>query len=395
MRAEPPTKKNSSNVGKKRNGFWGLSAKMAGRSIGSDWVRTLMVIIGVMGCTALLCCGYGIEDTVHYGVDTDPLIISGADVTIALIENRQTAKLKQELNVVGDDGSPLVYGYQLFSRNNENIRSEKESYFTTVYTLDDYTLIAGDSAKTHFAHTFPIDQVIVSEKVARSLKVSKGETITFNVGDVEVSAQIYDTLPIFFSNGVYIHSNSPLLNGSVDSFNSVWLDAMPGKAEEAEAKTAKVPSVAVCDTEAKWRTRVSETMSSVLVMTNAIKVFAFLLAAVVLYNLGLLNFQERQREIATMKVLGFKEMEILVSLFIETMFLSLIGILCGLAVGFPFTKLVLFINQVQLVDFLYTVAPLSYVISFTFTFVLTAIITLLLGARIRRIMAVESLKSVE
>ena len=353
MRGEAPTKKSSSSVGKRKTGFFGLSAKMAGRSIGSDWVRTLMVIVGVMGCTALLCCGYGIEDTVHYGVDTDPMIVSGADITVALIENRSVEKLTTDLNILDENGQPLVYGYQLYSRQNENIRSEKDSYFTTVYALNSYTLVGGEKGKIHFHKEFPVDQVVISEKVARALQISKGETITFNLGEATVTASVFDTLPIFFSNGVYIHADSPLLGASpVKAFNSVWLDAVPGKASELETKAASIPSVAVCDTEVKWRTRVSEVMSSVLVMTNAIKVFAFLLAAVVLYNLGLLNFQERQREIATMKVLGFKGREIMVSLFIETLFLTLIGILLGLAAGFPFTKLVLFINQIEAVDFL-------------------------------------------
>ena len=395
MRPEPPTRKSKNITNSKNSGWFKLSFKLAKRGIVADKVKSGMVIIGVLGCTALLCCGYGIEDTIRYGVDTDPLIVSGASVTVFTTEDIKEETIATDLDLKDKDGNPLVEGYQPFSKKNINLVSGNTTYYGTVHVIADYTKTSGSEIKNHFKYAMPTDQVLLSEKTARALGVSVGGTVSFVVNDVEVVAKVYQTIPVFYENGLFIHSSSPLLNGAVSSYNAIWVDTVPGKDVEAETELRKLPKIAICDSEVSWRKRIEEAMGSIMVMTNAIKVFAFLLAAVVLTDLGMLNFSEKQREIATMKVLGFKEMEIMSSILMETLSLSFVGILGGLALGFPFTKLVLYINQVELVDFLYTVAPISYVISFAFTFVLSLAINLLLTLRIRKVMAVESLKSVE
>ena len=395
MRPEPPRQRIKRVLHSKDSSWAQLSLKLAGRGIRSDPVKTGMVIIGVLGCTALLCCGYGIEDTIRYGVDTDPLIVSGADVTVFLSEDKSQETLHEVLQFKDTQGNDLITGYQPFSKKSLDVRHEDNIYYTSVHILDGYQNLTGTEVINHFDHAFPLDQVVISDKVARALKASAGNTISFVVNDVEVNAKIAYTIPIFYENGVFIHSDSPLLQGVVSSYNAIWVDAAKGKETEAETEIRKIKGVAMCDSEAKWRKRVEEAMGSILVMTTAIKVFAFLLAIVVLYDLGMLNFSERQREIATMKVLGFKEMEIMNSLLFETLSLSLIGIAGGLAIGFPFTKLVLYINQVELVDYLYILKPMSYLIAFLFTSILSLVVNLSLTFRIRKIMAVESLKSVE
>ena len=395
MRPLPPSQKEKKIRSFKDKRLWQLSLKMAGRSIRGDWVKSTMVVIGVLGCTALLVCGFGIEDTIRYGVDTDPLITSGADATLYLIESRSEDKLKNDFSVKDDSGNSLIYGYQSFQRESMNIISPKTSYFGVVHILDDYHLVGGGEPRKHFQYDFPLDEVLVTEKVARALEITIGDEVRFNVGKGDSSFRVSTIIPAFYDNGIFVHADSTNFGGRVTSFNAVWMDAMPGKQESAIEIARAIPGAGSVASEQVWRERIESAMSSVLVMTNAIKVFAFLLAVVVLNDLALLNFKERAREIATMKVLGFREIEIMVSLLVETISLSLIGILGGLALGFPFTKLVLFINQVELVDFLYTVYPLTYGIAFGFTFFLSVFITLLLTFRIRRIMAIESLKSVE
>ena len=136
-------------------------------------------------------------------------------------------------------------------------------------------------------------------------------------------------------------------------------------------------------------------MSGIKVMTNAVKVFAILLAIVVLYNLALMNFKERTRDIATLKVLGFSRKEISLSLLFETMSLTAVGVLFGLALGYPFMLGVLGTNVVELVEYLYCIKALSYFLSFVLTFVVAFMVNLLLTKRIRKVLMVESLKSVE
>ncbi|MBE6134903.1 MAG: FtsX-like permease family protein [Erysipelotrichaceae bacterium] len=394
MRSEPPSTKAKPSLKVGRANLMGLSLTMAGRDIRADITKTLMVVIGVMGCTALLCCGFGIEDTITYGVNTDPLIVSGADVTLFLSEEVTKDALATELDLKDEQGKPLVEGYQPYLRKNGNVVCENEDYYTVIHFYGGYES-ASKNVATHFKFDFPKDKVLVSQKVASYLGAKKGSIIQFLVADKTVKAEVADLVPVFYDNGVYVHADAPFLEGKVTRYNAAWVDAVKDNFQALVDKTKDLDNVAVCDSEASMKKRIQDVMSSVLTMTNAIKVFAFLLAGVVLYDLGLLNFKEKQREIATMKVLGFKDMEIMASLLIQVLTLCLVGIGLGLALGFPFTKLVLYINQVELVDFLYTVFPASYGIAFGFTFILSVAINMLLTLRIRKIKAVESLKSVE
>ena len=132
-----------------------------------------------------------------------------------------------------------------------------------------------------------------------------------------------------------------------------------------------------------------------MTMTDSMKAFAILLAIVVLYNLALLNFSERIRDIATLKVLGFRQREITLSLLTETLLLTLGGVLVGLALGFPFLLGVLGTNQVELIYYIYHMNASSFGLAFVLTFVVAVVVNLFLSLKIRRVKMVESLKSVE
>lgn len=114
-----------------------------------------------------------------------------------------------------------------------------------------------------------------------------------------------------------------------------------------------------------------------------------------LYNLSLLNVKERHRNIATLKVLGFSNLEISSSLFYEIMALVLIGTAFGLLLGFPVLYLVLSINKVELVAFIYHIKPVSYVLAALLSLLTAAGINLVFGWLIKRIDMIDSLKSVE
>ena len=130
-------------------------------------------------------------------------------------------------------------------------------------------------------------------------------------------------------------------------------------------------------------------------MTNAVKVFAILLALVVLYNLSLMNFRERSRDIATLKVLGFKRKEIALSLLFETMSLTLIGAIIGVLLGYPFLYLVMGTNTVDLVEYLYFIKPVSFVFAFGLSFLTAFFVNFIFSMKTKKIKMVESLKSVE
>jgi putative ABC transport system permease protein len=96
-----------------------------------------------------------------------------------------------------------------------------------------------------------------------------------------------------------------------------------------------------------------------------------------------------------LKVLGFTRREIAFSLLWETMTLTLVGVLIGLALGYPFMLAVMKLNIVELVEYLYTITWQSYLYSFLLTFVVAFVVNAWLSYRTGQVAMVESLKSVE
>ena len=108
-----------------------------------------------------------------------------------------------------------------------------------------------------------------------------------------------------------------------------------------------------------------------------------------------MNFRYRQRDIATLKVLGFSKSEIGLSLTLESAILSIVGFAIGSLLGFPFMYATLKVNEVSLVRFLYHISFPSYIYAFLLTFIVAIGVNVLLSLYTGRVKMVESLKSVE
>ena len=130
-------------------------------------------------------------------------------------------------------------------------------------------------------------------------------------------------------------------------------------------------------------------------MTDVVKVFAIALAIIVIYNLASLNINERIRDIATMKVLGFNQIEIAKSLMYESLILATLGAVIGLLIGYPLVVAVMMANRTNLLTFLYHVNFDTYLISFLISVITAIIVDLVLVNRANKIQMIESLKSVE
>ena len=124
-------------------------------------------------------------------------------------------------------------------------------------------------------------------------------------------------------------------------------------------------------------------------------VAAAVLAFVVLYNLTNINICERQKEIATLKVLGFYRREVSDYVFRENILLSLIGTAAGLFVGVFFHQFVVQTAEVDAVMFGRTIAPMSYVYAAVLSMVFTLLVSLFMRKKLHCIDMVESLKAPE
>lgn len=148
-----------------------------------------------------------------------------------------------------------------------------------------------------------------------------------------------------------------------------------------------------------YTTQTIDTFNNVInALTLVVVVFiiaAAALAFVVLYNLSNININERVRELATIKVLGFYDKEVDAYIYRENVFLTVIGIVLGLVMGIFLHRFVVSVAEVDVVMFGRTISWLSYVLGAAMTALFAVIVNWIMHFRLKKISMVESLKSVE
>lgn len=369
----------------KKDSVISLSFKMAFRNIRLSLGKSFMVVMGIIGCTALLVCGFGCEDTIDYGVRHDVKLFANCDFTANLsqeLTKEETIKKFKAFEQV-DNIEPYYKKEATFS-GEKGIQYTKALYITSTFD-------------SQVAIDIPHDGIAIPTKIATKIGVDIGDNITFTFGDKYYDVKVSEIFDAFYYNFGIISSENEIFKDDTVKFNGAWMDNISDeddmdlseKMKEIDTDIASIMVTSSIDEQIK------DTMSGILVMTNAVKTFAILLAVVVLYNIARMNFTQRSRDIATLRVLGFRKREISLTLLLETMTLTLLGVIIGLILGYPFMIAVLKTNIVELVQYLYHVTILSYFLSFVCTFMVAFVINFAFAEKTKKIQLVESLKSVE
>jgi ABC-type antimicrobial peptide transport system permease subunit len=372
-----------------------LAVKMAFRNIRVNLVKSLMVVIGVLGCTALLICGYGIDDTLNYGLSKETGGFYNADIS-ATYTGEYASKREEIMSIIPEieDVEERLGASSTISKLNDKKEVEISNQSTVYFLHEGYR---------HYNEKIPLegDSVMITNKLANAINAKVGDTLSFTYLGKSRTGTVGRVLDSFVTHGLfaYFEDYQDLFKKGDNVeyiYKSCWIDVKKGESTEAvQEKLKAISFVAQTEDMPGLQERIRNVMSGVYVMTNAVKVFAILLAVVVLYNLSLLNFRERARDIATLKVLGFNKKEIGLSLVLESLILTAVGVGFGLLAGYPFMTLVLYVNRVPLVEFLYHVYPLTYALAFVWTFVVSFFVNAYLALLTDQVKMVESLKSVE
>lgn len=354
-----------------------LPILMAFRNMKRKWSRTIMVLLGVLGCSALLVCGFGIEDTINYGLDLELEDLIPYDVSLTYIE--QTSKLDE-----------------LYKIENIKVIDEYAKYSVNVEAnqlISSYVFVLPEEASV-FQVKYTSESCILSRRVAEEIGASVGTEIHFVYASKRYTATVTEIVDFCISQGVFISKN--YFEDLPFTPTGAWITSTDASHNlEIKNQAVEITGVISAQTITEMREHADGVISSIKVMTWTIKIFAILLAIVVLYNLALLNFKERTKDIATLKVLGFSRFEVASSFIIEILFLTFIGALIGLAFGRPLLIAVLSINENPLISYIYHIYPFSYCITVVITCGSSLLINLFFAFLTNRVEMVESLKSVE
>ena len=179
-------------------------------------------------------------------------------------------------------------------------------------------------------------------------------------------------------------------------YKTIYVNLKEGQdAHEAAARLMNCEQVSAVMVNADMLERVSGMMDSLNYVVLLIISCAAFLAFIVLYNLTNINITERNREIATLKVLGFFKNETASYVFRENILLTMIGALAGLLLGKYFHIFVMSQINIDMVSFKVQVKPVSYLISVLLTLLFAGIVNLFMSAKLDAVDMAESLKSVD
>ncbi len=388
-----------------------FSWKVTSRNIFRYKKRFFMAIIGIAGCTALLLTGFGLQDSINDIIDkqyeNDDRIFS-YNLTITLDSDISEESRQELFSILDNDGR--LSEYELMHSENMVVSDEDGSQQRVhVEAPKDPDALSGYVSMrerlTGEELTLEPDTVIVSEKMADSLGLAVGDELVIYEEDT-VGNAIGDgyafTIGGIMENYVdrYVYMYPSLFEettGLSCDFTTIMATTVDGQEDRLSLSDDLlaidgVDTVSyIDDAITYYRTALRSVDSVVIVLILAAAALAF----VVLYNLTNINIAERQREIATLKVLGFTETEYTLYIFREIIILSMIGSLIGLVLGIFLENFVVVTAEVDAVMFGRDIHPTSFLYSFLLTMLFTVIIALGMKYKLIRISMVESLKSVD
>lgn len=403
----PPAPKKGRRVFLERIGFiWkrmSFTWKSTIRNLMRYKKRFFMTVFGIGGCMALMLVGYGVRDSVYEIADIqyeeiqlyDGHIFYKDDVTKTEKEElKEYLKTDSDIqsymeadmrSVTASGGGKKLSVYQCILGNPEI--AEKYVDFHDRKTKESYSLTG--------------DGVIVSEKTAKLLNVKEGDTIKVKKGtEKSVTVKIAHICENYMGHYIYFTPQYyKKVSGKTVKYNCIMFRAKNGYSEDqvkkAGEKILSKDQVLTISYLLDIRDQLDDMLASLNLVIIVLIVSAGMLAFVVLYNLNSINITERQRELATLKVLGFYDTEVAEYVFRENILLTLIGSVAGVVFGKILHLFVIQTVEVDAAMFGRSIYLKSYIYSFLFTIGFSLFVNWVMYFKLKKIDMVESLKSIE
>lgn len=358
--------------------------------------RFFMTIFGIGGCMALLLVGYGLKDSIMEIVDKQYSDVWTYDVYLSIHE--------EDISLEDKALSGFVEDRMLIQTKTMDVESEKALISATLFVpealdgLENFVKLKDRVSGE--VYTLTEDNVIITEKLAKLLDVSVGDTIELYSSDVEkYSVQIDRIAENYLHHYVYMSAdNYRTLFGEEPEYNQLYLKTGKMTEEEKEIFSGEMLADDAVDSVTyveKLQETVAVMMRSLEMVVVVLIVAAGMLAFIVLYNLNNINIIERRRELATLKVLGFYDTEVGSYVYRENVLLTILGILTGIIMGIFLHRFVILTVEIDMMMFGREIALPSYLYSAALTAVFAILINFCMFFNLRKIDMVESLKSAE
>ena len=372
--------------------------------------RLIMTLVGIAGCTALLLVAFGLRDSISDIIDNQWPAISHYDYIVGMtsdVSEEEADQINAELNQVGATNIHRITRENvLLESPTQKAGSLTRTTIMTSNSLQDLTGLATlRNRLSGQAIELGEDSVVITEKLAKRLGVGVGDTIQVYAQDrIGNASGEPSTLTItgvaenYVGSYLYVGPSAWRSLGIQDDATDGWYATLPEDQTTRDVfgeKLINQAGVATVDDVNEAIHTYKESLAVVNRVVAILIVAAALLAFIVLYNLTNINIEERIREIASLKVLGFTRHEVDAYVFREIALLAVFGALFGLVLGTYLEGFVVQTAEIDLVMFGRAIHAPSYWFAFGLTLVFSLLVYVAMRPKLKNIDMVESLKSVE
>ena len=403
----PPAPKNGQRVFLERIKFiWkhlSFTWKSCIRNLTRYKKRFFMTVFGIGGCMGLMLVGYGIKDSCYEIAELQFRDIQMYDGSVYLKEDISDETRQNLLDYMKDDSDISHYMQTSMKNvtlvNGKNKRDTYQVVFSEPKDVKDYFDFHDRKSKEEY--TLDDEGVIISEKTGKLLNAKAGDTIEIKDeenGNKKVKiahiCENYMGHYIFFTPSYY-----EKVYGENSEYNSIFFAGQKGDTQEDYNKIGEDILTQDGALSVSYMRDIEKQLDDMLKSLNLVIVVliisAGMLAFVVLYNLNTVNITERQRELATLKVLGFYNLEVAEHVYRENVLLTFIGAAVGVVLGKFLHAFIIDTVEVDTAMFGRNINFSSYMYSLLFTILFSLIVNGIMYFKLKKIDMVESLKSIE
>ena len=365
--------------------------------------RFFMTIFGIGGCMALMVVGFGLKDCIYEIVSLQYEKVQFYDAATYMSDDISEEN-RQQLHDYLDQNADIKETIEARMQKTD-VKSAfgKKTLYLMVPSdnekIEDFLSFHSRTNKDE-VYSLKKDEVILTEKMASLLNVKVGDELTIEDEDRgDQTVTVGAICENYMSHYLYLSPEKyEELYGVPAEYNTIIYSVKDGKDDQIEkigTKLLSMDGVLNVSYTSSIEGRLDDMLRSLNLVIVVLIVSAGMLAFVVLYNLNNINITERQRELATLKVLGFYDGEVASYVYRENILLTIIGSVVGMVLGNLLHRYIILTVEVEEAMFGRQIHWQSYLYSFLFTAAFSLFVNWVMFYKLKKIDMVESLKSVE
>ena len=365
--------------------------------------RFFMTIFGIGGCMALMVVGFGLKDCIYEIVSLQYEKVQFYDAATYMSDDISEEN-RQQLHDYLDQNADIKETIEArMQKTDVKSASGKKTLYLMVPSdnekIEDFLSFHSRTNKDE-VYSLKKDEVILTEKMASLLNVKVGDELTIEDEDRgDQTVTVGAICENYMSHYLYLSPEKyEELYGVPAEYNTIIYSVKDGKDDQIEkigTKLLSMDGVLNVSYTSSIEGRLDDMLRSLNLVIVVLIVSAGMLAFVVLYNLNNINITERQRELATLKVLGFYDGEVASYVYRENILLTIIGSVVGMVLGNLLHRYIILTVEVEEAMFGRQIHWQSNLYSFLFTVAFSLFVNWVMFYKLKKIDMVESLKSVE